>query len=265
LSLRLENLAAAGRKALVGFITAGDPDAAATVPALHALVAGGADVLELGVPFSDPEAEGPAIQRSSERALANGIGLQDCLEMVRQFRERDPDTPIVLMGYLNSIIAMGEETFAQRASQAGADGVIMVNLPPEEAAVLSTALRKADMDLVFLIAPTTTAERTRKIVAQGSGFLYYVTLKGITGADHLDVASVGERVTEIRRQATVPVLAGFGIKDASSAKALAAHADGVVVGSALVNTMAEISDPDQRVAALTRQMAELRAGVDSAG
>jgi tryptophan synthase alpha chain len=253
------------RKALVGFITAGDPDAAATVPALHALVAGGADVLELGVPFSDPEAEGPAIQRSSERALANGIGMGDCLEMVRQFREQDPDTPIVLMGYLNSIIAMGEETFAQRASAAGADGVIMVNLPPEEADVLSAALRQADMDLVFLIAPTTTAERIRKIVAQGSGFLYYVTLKGITGADHLDVSSVGERVAEISRQASVPVLAGFGIKDASSARALAKHADGVVVGSALVNTMAEIADPDQRVAALTKQMADLRAGVDGAG
>ncbi len=265
LSQRLDTLGAAGRKALVGFITAGDPDAAATVPALHALVAGGADVLELGVPFSDPEAEGPAIQRSSERALANGIGLRDCLEMIRLFREEDPDTPVVLMGYLNSIIAMGEESFARQASEAGADGVIMVNLPPEEAQTLRSVLSSADMDLIFLIAPTTTAARTSKIVSQGSGFLYYVTLKGITGADHLDVASVGKRVADIRAEASVPVLAGFGIKDAASARALAAHADGVVVGSALVNTMAEISDPEQRLAALTQQMAELRAGVDSAG
>lgn len=265
LSQRLDTLGTAGRKALVGFITAGDPDAAATVPALHALVAGGADVLELGVPFSDPEAEGPAIQRSSERALANGIGLRDCLDMIRLFREKDPDTPVVLMGYLNSIIAMGEESFARQASEAGADGVIMVNLPPEEAQTLRSALSSADMDLIFLIAPTTTAARTSKIVSQGSGFLYYVTLKGITGADHLDVASVGKRVADIRAEASVPVLAGFGIKDAASARALAAHADGVVVGSALVNTMAEISDPEQRLAALTQQMAELRAGVDSAG
>lgn len=265
LSDRLAALGAGGRKALVGFITAGDPDLAATVPALHALVAGGADVLELGVPFSDPEAEGPSIQRSSERALANGVGLRDCLDMVREFRAQDPDTPIVLMGYLNSIIAMGEETFAAEASSAGADGVIMVNLPPEEAGKLKSALQGVDMDLVFLLAPTTTEERAAKIVAQGSGFLYYVTLKGITGADHLDVSSVAERVAGIRAQSDVPVLAGFGIKDAASARALAEHADGVVVGSALVNTMAEIADPDQRLAALTAQMAELRAGVDSAG
>jgi tryptophan synthase alpha chain len=260
---RLTALAKDGRKALVTFITAGDPDIEATVPALHALVAGGADVIELGIPFSDPEAEGPAIQRSSERALANGVSLDVCLDLVRRFRERDDTTPLVLMGYLNSILAMGERAFADAASAAGVDGLIMVNLPPEEARELKQALTANDIALIFLVAPTTTEARARSIVKQASGFLYYVTLKGITGADHLDVASVGERVEQLRGEADVPVMVGFGIKDGATAQALAGHADGVVVGSALVNTMADVPEPDLRVERLTAQVGELRSAIDS--
>jgi tryptophan synthase alpha chain len=168
----------------------------------------------------------------------------------------------VLMGYLNSIIAMGERAFADAAADAGVDGLIMVNLPPEEAGPLKAALQDRSLDLIFLLAPTTTPARASKIIAQGSGFLYYVTLKGITGADLLDVEAVGERVAQIRAEASVPVLVGFGIKDAATAQALAEHADGVVVGSALVNTMAEIDDPQQRLIELTAQVSELRLGVD---
>jgi len=261
----LATLARTQRKALVTFITGGDPEPAATVPALHALAAGGADIIELGIPFSDPEAEGPAIQRSSERALAHQVTLARCLEMVRQFRADNDSTPVVLMGYLNSVLAMGVTAFADAAAAAGVDGLIMVNLPPEEAAPLKQALEAKSINLIFLIAPTTTATRTSSIISQGSGFLYYVTLKGITGADHLDVRSVSRRVVELRAQASVPVMVGFGIKDAASARALAVDADGVVVGSALVNTMAAEKDSDARIQKLTAQVAELRAAVDSAG
>jgi tryptophan synthase alpha chain len=260
----LAELAQQKRKALVTFITGGDPEPAATVPALHALVAGGADIIELGVPFSDPEAEGPAIQRSSERALAHNVTLARCLDMVSEFRRSNSATPVVLMGYLNSVLAMGAESFAQRAAAAGVDGLIMVNLPPEEAAPLKQALDEQGLNLIFLIAPTTTGKRASDIMAQGSGFLYYVTLKGITGADHLDVRSVGERVVALKRETSVPVMVGFGIKDGASARALAADADGVVVGSALVNTMAAIAEPERRNEALTAQVAELRAAVDTA-
>jgi tryptophan synthase alpha chain len=260
----LAGLADKHRKALVTFITGGDPDPASTVPALHALTAGGADIIELGIPFSDPEAEGPSIQRSSERALAHNVTLASCLDMVREFRQTNTTTPIVLMGYLNSVLAMGVESFAERAADAGVDGLIMVNLPPEEALPLKQALEQRGLNLIFLIAPTTTADRASRIIALGSGFLYYVTLKGITGADHLDVDSVRERVVQLRQEASVPVMVGFGIKDAASARALALHADGVVVGSALVNTMAAVAQFEARNQALTAQVAELRAAVDAA-
>jgi len=261
---RFERLRAERRKALLTFITAGDPDRTATVPALHALVAGGADVIELGVPFSDPEAEGPAIQRSSERGLASGTSLETCLDIVREFRSTDAATPVVLMGYLNSVLGMGAQTFATRAADAGVDGLIMVNLPPEEAAELKAALDAHGIDLIFLIAPTTTDARVREIVASASGFLYYVSLKGITGADHLDVGSVAERVGRVRAAADVPVVVGFGIKGPAVAAALAPHADGIVVGSALVNTMADFAVPDERVARLKTQVAALRAALDDA-
>lgn len=261
---RFRELRANGRKALVTFITAGDPDRSASVPALHALVAGGADILELGVPFSDPEAEGPSIQRSSERGLASGTTLSSCLDMVREFRTTDSETPVVLMGYVNSVLAMGIERFASRAAEAGADGLIMVNLPPEEGAALKAALAEHDMNLIFLLAPTTTDQRARQIIGEASGFLYYVSLKGITGADHLDVSSVAERLAWVRQQTEVPVMVGFGIKDGATAAALSRHADGVVVGSAIVNTMAETAEPRERLARLEARVRDLRSALDGA-
>lgn len=257
-----ENLRATGSKALTTFITAGDAGLDATVPALHALADNGADVLEVGIPFSDPEAEGPAIQASSERGLANGTTLVNCLEMVATFRERDQTTPIVLMGYLNSVLAMGEEKFAQAAAAAGVDGLIMVNLPPEEAGKLRTVLAENQIDLIFLVAPTTTSVRLRRIVAEAAGFVYYVSLKGITGADNLDVAAVAVRVAEIKAVTDIPVQVGFGIKDGSTARAVADHADGVVVGSALVRTMASAPDAESRLQQLGSQVSELRRALD---
>lgn len=258
-----EALKADGRTALTTFITAGDPTLAATVPALQALVAAGADILELGIPFSDPEAEGPAIQASSERGLRSGTTLAMCLDMVRDFRNEDQKTPVVLMGYLNSVLAMGESVFAEAAAAAGVDGLIMVNLPPEEASVLRPALRSRDIDLIFLAAPTTTPQRLKMIVEAASGFVYYVSLKGITGASHLDVDAVASRLAEIRAATELPVQVGFGIKDGPTARALAEHADGVVIGSALVNTMAEHTDPEARNAALGEQAAMLRQALDA--
>ena len=263
LSDRLQALSKSGRKALVTFITAGDPNLEATVPALHALVAGGADVLELGVPFSDPEAEGPAIQASSERSLAQGTTLLKVLDMVRDFRVADTETPIVLMGYLNSVLAMGNASFADAAASAGVDGLIMVNLPPEEAAELKSLLAAQNIDLVFLVAPTTTPERASYIASCASGFIYYVSLKGITGADHLQVDSVAEKVASLKEVARIPVLVGFGIKDATAARAVAQHADGVVIGSALVTTMFKAAAaPESIPAKLTAQLGEIRAALD---
>ena len=248
------------RKALVTFVTAGDPTLVHTVPAMHAMVAGGADILELGIPFSDPEAEGPSIQASSERALANNVSLKTVLDMVRSFREKDSDTPVVLMGYLNSILAMTD--FAEQASSAGADGLIMVNLPPEEAHTLKPDLAKNGIDLIFLIAPTTTDARATTILSQASGFAYYVSLKGITGADHLDTDQVATRLAKLRAESEVPVCVGFGIKDPETAKAVGAHADGVVVGSALVNIMAEGEEPEACAERLRESVQALRNGLD---
>lgn len=235
---RLDALRSAGRKALVTFITAGDPNAEVTVPALHALVRGGADVLELGIPFSDPEAEGPVIQAASERGLAAGMTLRGCLALVEAFRRDDAETPVVLMGYLNSVLAMGCERFAGAAAAAGVDGLIMVNLPPEEAGELKPALDKVGISLIFLIAPTTTDARAQRILAHASGFVYYVSLKGITGSGNLDHAAAGARLRWLRSLTPLPVMAGFGIKDPETARAMATDADGVVIGSALVATVA---------------------------
>jgi tryptophan synthase alpha chain len=263
LDRRLAELGSAGRKALVTFITAGDPVAAATVPALHALVRGGADVLELGVPFSDPEAEGPVIQASSERGLRQGMTLRGCLDMVRRFREEDDATPVVLMGYLNSVLAMGCSVFARAAGEAGVDGLIMVNLPPEEAGELKPELDRHGIRLIYLVAPTTTETRARLILDQAAGFVYYVSLKGITGADHLDAVAVGDKIDWLKAMTPLPVMVGFGIKDAATAGAVARHADGVVVGSVLVRTMADCADrPDRIPERLEAQARELRGGLD---
>ena len=251
-----------GRRALNTFITAGDRGLDVTVPAMHALVAGGADLIELGVPFSDPEAEGPAIQASSERALLHGVTLTDVIDMVASFRENDPTTPVILMGYLNQFLKMGVDRFVDRAADAGADGVIIVNLPPEEATDFAAALGRRDMDLVLLAAPTTTPDRAKKIAEMATGFLYYVSFKGTTGADLLNPQEVEGAVARLRRATTLPILVGFGIKDANSAREIGSFSDGVVVGSMLVNAMAS-AELEAIPAVLSARTRELRDALDT--
>ncbi len=240
ISTVLEALKQQGRSALAPFITVGDPNLEVSAPALHALVQGGADLLELGVPFSDPEADGPAIQASSERALAAGATLAGVLDCVRAFRRGNAHTPVILMGYLNSVLAMGEAAFAKHAGEAGVDGLILVNLPPEDSVSLRRALRPYGIALILLAAPTTTDQRLQLISRVASGFVYLVSLKGVTGADHIDLAAVEREVGRLRRHTALPVLVGFGIKDGPTARAVAKHADGVVVGAALVSRMAAL-------------------------
>jgi tryptophan synthase alpha chain len=230
-------LRVAGRTALVPYVTAGDPSPAVTVQLLHALVAAGADLIELGVPFSDPMADGPVIQRASERALAQGVGLNDVLAMVAAFRSQDAATPIVLMGYANPIEAMGTATFAQRARGAGVDGVIAVDYPPEEADEFVAALNTNGLAPIFLLSPTTPETRIIAVGRLARGYVYYVSLKGVTGAGHLDIAEVIGKLAEIRRHVALPVGVGFGIRDAASAQAIAAHADAVVIGSRIIEEM----------------------------
>ena len=228
-----------GKKALIPYIVGGDPHPATSVAQMHALVAAGADIIELGVPFSDPMAEGPVIQFAHERALVHNTSLTAILDMVRSFRLKDNITPVILMGYLNPVEVMGYEVFAKKAAAAGVDGVLTVDLPPEEAHELKSALSAREIDTIFLIAPTTEADRVKKICQAATGYLYYVSLKGVTGASHLDVDSVANKVAQIRQSTDLPVSVGFGIKDNESAKAVAQIADGVVVGSALVKYYAE--------------------------
>ena len=263
LNRKFAELKAANRKALIPFVTAGDPSLDATVPVMHALVAAGADVIELGVPFSDPMADGPTIQRSSERALARGAGLRYVLEAVRAFRERDADTPVVLMGYLNPIEIRGVGRFAAEAGAAGVDGVLLVDLPPEEAAGFREALTAHGIDLILLASPTTTDERLRMLLADAQGYLYYVSFAGVTGAsDRLDTRAAGERLRRIRAGSTVPVVAGFGIRDAAGAAAMAVDADGVVVGSALVTALEGAESADEAAARAGAFLAPLRAALD---
>ncbi|WP_455208530.1 tryptophan synthase subunit alpha [Kaarinaea lacus] len=229
-----ETLKAHNKKALIPYITAGDPDPGDTVPLAHALVQAGANIIELGVPFSDPMADGPVIQRASERALAHHVSLHQVLDMVREFRQTDDETPIVLMGYLNPVEVMGYDTFAKAAASAGVDGVLTVDMPPEEAEELGKALSDNGLDPIYLIAPTTSEERIQKICDAARGYVYYVSLKGVTGAATLNVESVAEKTRQIRAKTELPIGVGFGIKDASSAASIAAVADAVVVGSALI-------------------------------
>ena len=242
LQARLDALRSTGRKALVPFVTAGDPSLAATAPVMHALVEAGADVIELGVPFSDPMADGPVIQRSSERALARGAGLAYVLDSVRGFRENDADTPVVLMGYLNPVEIRGAAGFASAAAEAGVDGVLLVDLPPEESDEYRAAFAHHGLALISLASPTTPDARLQRLAAQADGYLYYVSFAGVTGADRLDVADAGHRLHQLRAMASIPVYAGFGIRDAASAAAMAANADGVVVGSALVAALEGSAD-----------------------
>lgn len=227
-------LRSAGRKALIPFITAGDPGRESTVPMMHALVKAGADVIELGVPFSDPMADGPVIQRSSERALKLGVGLGDVLAMVREFRKTDTTTPVVLMGYANPVERMGTRIFATEAAAAGVDGVLVVDYPPEECGDFATLLREQKLDLIFLLSPTSSDARIAKVASLASGYIYYVSLKGVTGAAHIDTADVQAALSRIRKHTELPVGVGFGIRDAETAARVAGFADAVVVGSRLV-------------------------------
>lgn len=223
-----------GRKALIPFFTAGDPDPAGCVSLMHALVAGGADIVEVGVPFSDPMADGPVIQRSSERALKHGVSLRDVISWVAEFRKTDAETPVVLFGYANPIETMGVEAFAKAAKAAGADGALVVDYPPEEAEQLVSTLDAAGLDTVFLLSPTTSDRRLAQVAALGRGYLYYVSLKGVTGAANIDVADVAQHLTRIRSHTKLPVGVGFGIRDGETARMIAEVADAVVIGSRLV-------------------------------
>jgi tryptophan synthase alpha chain len=229
-----EALAKAKRKALIPYITAGDPNPALTVPLMRALVEGGADILELGVPFSDPMADGPVIQRSGERALKHGVGLVDVLSMVKDFRKSDDRTPVVLMGYANPIEAMGAEKFAAAAKAAGVDGVIVVDYPPEECLEFSALMKRNDVDPIFLLAPTSTRKRIEEVARSGSGYLYYVSLRGVTGAANIDLSDVAAHIPQIRKATKLPIGVGFGIRDAESARRVAQTADAVVIGSRII-------------------------------
>ncbi|MDR1275231.1 MAG: tryptophan synthase subunit alpha [Candidatus Accumulibacter sp.] len=259
-----ERLRAEGRKALIPFITAGDPSPSLTVPLMRALVDAGADIIELGVPFSDPMADGPTIQRASERALANGVNLERVFETVAEFRKHDGDTPVVLMGYANPIESLGIDAFIAEAVRVGVDGVLVVDYPPEECGEFAARLRDKAIDPIFLLAPTSTPERIARVAAQARGYVYYVSLKGVTGSASLDVESVAARIPEIRTATGLPVGVGFGIRDAQTAKALASVADAVIVGSRIIEE-SERSTPGDVVSRVRALVAELRGGVDAAG
>ena len=258
-----ERLQAQGRKALIPFITAGDPSPELTLALMHTLVEAGSDIIELGVPFSDPMADGPTVQRASERALKQGVSLRQVLGMVASFRTKDQRTPVVLMGYANPIEAIGVDAFAAAARSAGVDGVLVVDYPPEEGAAFAQAMRTNGLDPIFLLAPTSTPARIAQVAALASGYVYYVSLKGVTGSAQLDVAAVAARIPEIRASAGVPVGVGFGIRDAATAGALAVVADAVVVGSRIIEEI-EQSPAGEICARVHALVAELRSGIDAA-
>jgi len=260
-----ERMRAEGRTALIPFVTAGDPTPDVTVPLMHRMVAAGADLIELGVPFSDPIADGPVIQRATERALESGVRLRDVLDMVRAFRAEDGQTPVVLMGYLNPIEIMGPEVFAAEAASAGVDGALVVDVPPEEAAFIADPLRAQGLDLVYLLAPTSDAERIERIAGVASGFVYYVAVKGVTGAGNFDIGGVADKLDEIRERIALPVGVGFGIKDGTSAASVARVADAVIVGSAIVGRIeALVETPSSIPDAVGGFLAELRGAIDGA-
>ena len=250
-----------GRKALIPFITAGDPDPDLTLPLLHALVAGGADIVEIGVPFSDPMADGPTIQRASERALKHGMSLHRVLDIVRDFRRENAATPVVLMGYANPIEAYGPAAFARDAQTAGVDGVLVVDYPPEECGEFTALLKQHQIDPIFLLAPTSTNHRFGEVAALGSGYIYYVSLKGVTGSGHLDFDEIARRIPLIRAAVGMPVGVGFGIRDAASAARIGAVADAVVIGSRIIEEI-ENSPRDQAAQRITAFMAGIRAALD---
>ncbi|MGC9456954.1 MAG: tryptophan synthase subunit alpha [Halothiobacillaceae bacterium] len=265
LKTRFDKLRAEGRAALVPYITAGDPRPDWTVLLMHRLVASGADIIELGVPFSDPMADGPVIQAAHERALRHGVSLRGVLEMVARFREDDPDTPVVLMGYQNPMEAIGPETFAQTAAQAGVDGVLTVDLPPEEGNEILECMRASGLDPIFLVSPTTRESRIETISRVAGGFVYYVSLKGVTGASTLDIDAVDERLGCIRHHTQLPVGVGFGISGPEAAARVGRIADAVVVGSAIVRRVAEHEeDREAMFDAIGALVSDMRGAIDTA-
>lgn len=262
----MQALKEGGRKALIPYIVAGDPEPGATVAMMHRLVAEGADIIELGIPFSDPMAEGPVIQLAHERALEHNVSLSDALEMVAEFRQTNDSTPVVLMGYANPVLVMGFERFAHKAAAAGVDGLLTVDMPHEEAGELNAALKAEAIDSIFLLAPTTTPERIASIAKLATGYLYYVSLKGVTGAGNLDIDSVQSKLSEIKGITDLPVTVGFGIKDAASAVSISRLAEGVVVGSALVKLAAELAETNgvSGVVEAAALIGEMRRAMDNA-
>jgi len=256
-----KNLRTQKRAALIPFITAGDPKSFLTVPLMHAFVAAGADILELGMPFSDPMADGPVIQRASERALAAGTRLLDVLSMVKDFRRTDQQTPVILMGYLNPIETMGYDPFSTLAQSAGVDGVLIVDLPPEESTELTTIFYAKGLAPIFLLAPTSTPERIKRICEQARGYVYYVSLKGVTGSGHLDTHAVAHKLLEIRQYTDLPIGVGFGIRDAETAAKIAKISEAVIVGSALVQQIETVAE-DQLLTVLPEFLRGFRQAIN---
>lgn len=262
---RFAQLRAQNRKALIPYIAAGDPAPSVTVAVMHALVQGGADVIELGVPFSDPMADGPVIQQAGERAIAAGVSLGAVLDIVAEFRRQDAETPVVLMGYANPIECMGQEAFVRRAAEAGVDGVLTVDYTPEESAGFAALLGRAGLDPIYLLAPTSAESRIREVARLARGYVYYVSLKGVTGAGHLDTNDVARHLAEIRRHVSIPVGVGFGIRDADSAARVARHADAVVIGSKLIQIIEEASlrdGPQAAIGAAAQWLAQVRQAIE---
>lgn len=263
LAATFEELALTGRKALIPFITAGDPTPDFTVPMMHALVEAGVDIIELGIPFSDPMADGPVIQRASERALAHKMSLRKVLAMAAEFRKTNRETPVVFMGYLNPIEAMGYENFANAAQSADIDGVLTVDLPPEEGVEFSALLKARGIDPIFLLAPNSGDERIKKMDTSGSGYLYYVSLKGVTGAGNLNTADVENKLQQIKSITRLPVAVGFGVKNAEAARIVGGIGDGVVVGSALISKIEEhLDNPELAKREIIALLSSMRQAMD---
>jgi tryptophan synthase alpha chain len=264
LAATFEQLAKSGRKALIPFVTAGDPNPDFTLPLMHEMVKAGVDVIELGVPFSDPMADGPVIQRASERALAHKMSLTKTLALVAEFRKTNQQTPVVLMGYLNPIEAMGYEGFANAAQRADIDGVLTVDLPPEEGEHCAALLKERGIDTIFLLAPNSSGDRIEKMSAVGSGYLYYVSLKGVTGAGHLNAADVETKLKQIQAITAIPIAIGFGVKDAETAKTIAGLGNGVVVGSALISKIeSNLDNLDKAKAEIIGLLSAMRQAMDN--
>ncbi|MDH3325541.1 MAG: tryptophan synthase subunit alpha [Gammaproteobacteria bacterium] len=264
LSKRFADLASNGKKALIPYVTAGDPDPTITVSLMHAMVEAGSDIIEIGVPFSDPMADGPVIQQACERALIHNVSLSDVLDMVTTFRETNQETPVVLMGYLNPVEVMGYQIFAQRAAAAGVDGVLTVDLPPEEAEDLIVAFEANKIDPIFLVSPESTVDRFKQITKYSRGFLYYVSLKGVTGVKSIDAEAVGHKLSELRDYTGLPICVGFGINNAQTAATISKIANGVVVGSAVVKRIAENQNDQAKIIEEVKSfLAGLRQAIDA--